>query len=90
MLITALAREPEREQTEPADGNMRCPFMVDYLKSFIQELLPVWLSRKAVDVYVRPVERQPPMRDMIGPAPPVRYRGTIRSEPCDYRFHEHL
>lgn len=47
---------------EPAEGNMRCPCMVDYLKSVLQELLPAWLSRKAAHVDVRPAEQQPPMR----------------------------
>lgn len=62
--------------------------MVDYLKSVLQELLPAWLSQKAVEVDARPAEQQPPMRDLIGPAPLVRYRGPVRSEPPDYRLHE--
>ena len=52
--------------------------MVDYLKSVLKELLPAWLTRKSVDVGVRQVE-QPPLRDLIGAAPPVRYRGPMRS-----------
>lgn len=53
--------------------------MVDYLKSVIRELMPAWLMRKSVDVDVRKVE-QPPLRDLIGAAPPVQYRGPVRSE----------
>jgi hypothetical protein len=73
---------------EPGEGRMRWLPMVDYLKAVFQELLPAWLSRKAVDVDVRPADQQPPMRDLIGPAPPVRYRGPVRSDLPDYRLHE--
>jgi hypothetical protein len=62
--------------------------MVDYLKAVFQKLLPAGLSRKAVEVDVRPADQQPPMRDLIGPAPPVRYRGPVRSDLPDYRLHE--
>jgi hypothetical protein len=69
----------QRRNGGTTKGNMRLPSMVDFLKSFIQELLPAWLSRKAVNVDVRTVE-QPPFRDLIGAAPPVRYRGPVRPE----------
>jgi hypothetical protein len=49
---------------------------MDYLRLVLRELLPAWLVRKTADVDVRPVEQQPPIRDLVGAAPPRRYRGT--------------
>ncbi|ESX98732.1 hypothetical protein X755_15575 [Mesorhizobium sp. LNJC405B00] len=62
--------------------------MVDYLKIVLKELCPAWLMRKAVDADVRPVEQQPPISDLIGAAPPMRYGGPVRSEPPDHRLPE--
>lgn len=53
---------------------------MDYLKSVLRELLPAWLVRKTADVDVRPVEQQPPIRDLVGAAPPRRYRGPVPQE----------
>jgi hypothetical protein len=51
--------------------NARWRCMVHYLKSVSRELLPAWLARKS-DV------RLPPIRELVGAAPPGRYRGTLR------------
>jgi hypothetical protein len=60
---------------------------MDYLKSVLRELLPAWLMRRSIDVDVRPVEQQPPIRELVGAAPPRRYRGPVRPESNDNRAH---
>lgn len=79
-----------KSAAEPAGGNARCLCMVDYLKSVLKELCPAWLMRKAGVVDVRPVEQQPAISDLIGAAPPTRYRGPVRSEPPDHRLNESI
>lgn len=54
---------------------------MNYVKSVLREFLPAWLVPKAPHVDARPSEQQPPVRELIGAAPPRRYRGPSGRNP---------